>query len=694
LPDWPESARGTLSIIPVFVTFACIAAAILVAGTTPLGAQVSPGPLSRPHTQLEGALKCFQCHGTGREDMDGKCLACHEAIDWLRSQERGLHGRSGPAPCASCHPEHAGLDFELIAWEEGSPEKFDHERAGWPLAGKHTRTRCRHCHQPRYQVSKAPGLKTRGDAARRWIGLETRCAACHEDPHTGGLGEDCARCHGQEGWKPAAGFDHAATYPLLGAHARVECKSCHGAKRLSTHGDTEEPRATLYKGLPHEECSDCHRDPHENRLGGGCAGCHVPESFKQIAEQAFDHDRTSYPLRGSHRRVSCASCHDATRAGGRIPPHETCGDCHGDAHAGQATLAGREADCAECHSVQGWTPSTFTVTQHASAAYPLEGLHLKVACSGCHQKAAIGQKESGLGTAGVRIRLNHALCTGCHQDDHRGELASRPDGGACESCHTVAGWKPSLFSAADHRRLGLPLDGRHGQIACSDCHGPHRRGLERLTLVLADVRCLACHLDPHAGRYSGGETEVGGPRCLECHDTRSFSPSTIGREVHASFSFGLEGAHRTVPCNLCHRDLSNPASTSSLGSGSSKGRELGFRQQRRLCVECHEDPHGDQFSKRPDAGDCSGCHGTGRFKPVTGFDHETTTAFPLKGAHARVPCADCHHPATTPSGRQMVIYSSAPSRCEACHVGGATGPSQTSSPGRSGRSGKRLRGIP
>ena len=34
---------------------------------TPVIAQISPGPLAKPHEQLEGALQCVKCHGGGRK---------------------------------------------------------------------------------------------------------------------------------------------------------------------------------------------------------------------------------------------------------------------------------------------------------------------------------------------------------------------------------------------------------------------------------------------------------------------------------------------------------------------------------------------------------------------------------------------------------------------------------------------------
>jgi nitrate/TMAO reductase-like tetraheme cytochrome c subunit len=170
--------------------------AILLTGALLLpcasSAQISPGELSRDHRSLEGPLNCRSCHAGKAEEMDRNCLSCHQDIRQLREQKRGFHAQNGSAPCASCHPDHAGHDFELIAWDGGSFEKFDHAKAGWLLAGKHAKAACRDCHQPKHQSAEFMKLSKREDPTKSWVGLDTACASCHEDTHRGALGPDCA----------------------------------------------------------------------------------------------------------------------------------------------------------------------------------------------------------------------------------------------------------------------------------------------------------------------------------------------------------------------------------------------------------------------------------------------------------------------------------------------------------------------
>ncbi|HEX5633461.1 MAG TPA: hypothetical protein VFX50_09540, partial [Gemmatimonadales bacterium] len=315
----------------------------------------------------------------------------------------------------------------------------------------------------------------------RWTGLETGCAACHEDVHRGELDRDCAACHDAGEWERAPRFDHDRTrYRLTGAHDSVSCEGCHrpGPGRSGVVPAAAATPRPVYRNLAFGECSSCHADPHAGRFGGKCASCHVTSDFGRIDRDAFDHERTRYPLRGEHALVACAKCHAPGEAGKR-PPFQQCGSCHRlDPHAGAATLAGQKVDCGACHGVGGWTPGTTTIAQHARSRYPLEGRHRQVACAACHRQlpaAAPGAAE--VGQARVQLRPAFARCRDCHADDHGSQLAARRDGGACEACHQVAGWAPSTFGRSDHAALRLALDGRHAEATCDACHAAAPKGL-------------------------------------------------------------------------------------------------------------------------------------------------------------------------------------------------------------------------
>ena len=70
------------------------------------------------------------------------------------------------------------------------------------------------------------------------------------------------------GWMPAR-FDHElSAYRLTGQHRDVRCDRCH-AQVIDPDASSGETYRLL-KGVGYVECSDCHRDPHEGRLGEEC----------------------------------------------------------------------------------------------------------------------------------------------------------------------------------------------------------------------------------------------------------------------------------------------------------------------------------------------------------------------------------------------------------------------------------------
>ncbi len=658
-------------------------------------AQISPGPLARAHAALEGATNCAQCHGLHREPMNQLCLDCHKEIRWLMDAGRGLHAREAKDPkvtCASCHPDHAGKDFALVAWKEGASARFDHRRAGFTLEGKHTTVACDKCHVVAFRVSTAATLSKRRSSPG-WLGLETTCASCHrrDDPHDGSLGLKCESCHEVKNWKPAGKFEHAqARYPLTGKHLDVACDKCHLAAQLKLKTDSAGNRIPQFRPLPFAECSSCHADPHQGRLSSKCSSCHTTRGFAVIDKSGFNHSATRYPLLGKHRTVSCDACH-GTNLANRNPASTSCASCHADRHRGEATIAGKAVDCAACHRVEGFTPATFTVAQHQATGFALSGKHAAVLCASCHTSVpaapATGTGGTGRKSAAtvVRIRLPFAKCSSCHADAHGGQLVARVGSGACAECHRDTGWKPSSFSVANHAQLRLPLEGRHAEVPCASCHAATRPGLPLLAkaaplgtagfvFAVPEIECASCHADPHAGRFAaGGAMPVAGG-CRSCHDAQAFRPSKVDLARHADFKFPLEGAHRATPCVACHSGLKASGAGSFLVRAVKAGPALVLAADHgTTCQACHESPHGSQFSARKDGGRCEGCHTSDAFVPASRFNHDRDSRFTLKGAHAKVACAACHKPVNGPGGSSPVLYRPLSIKCESCHASKPTG---------------------
>lgn len=539
---------------------------VCLGAPTLVRSQISPGPLSRPHATLDGTLQCAKCHaggrGGGKEQMTGLCINCHKEIAWLVERGRGLHG-SAPVKaqrCASCHPDHAGVDFALISWERlgGSAERFDHTNAGWPLDGSHGRQKCSACHKTTFRISPVVRLSQRPKADPGWLGLERRCTSCHEDAHRGALDQNCLKCHDVEHWKPAPRFDHAKTnYPLTGAHDTVTCAACHEAPRLQLASDTRGNPIPRFKPLEHRECVACHTDVHRGKLGPACSRCHQTTSFKTINRASFDHDRTRYPLRGRHVEVACEKCHDFSRGSvAQSRPFATCSGCHTpDPHAGTATLAGRVVDCASCHTVEGWRPSSYTVAQHRLTRYPLEGRHQQARCSGCHVKTP-GPPEV------VAMRPATADCATCHLDAHGKKYAR------CTDCHDVRGFSPSTIDVAAHAHYRFPLTGAHGAVPCAQCHTEMRHAPVPSTLVAVaswsgtPLRfgapaggCAGCHQSVHGTQFAARHDHG---VCESCHDTDAFRPARRF-DHNRDAAFSLKGAHANVPCDRCHRSVPGPS---------------------------------------------------------------------------------------------------------------------------------------
>jgi hypothetical protein len=614
--------------------------------------------------------------------MTQRCTACHTDIGTLVQQRRGYHGRDPKAsktPCASCHPDHAGVDFAMVEWPGGAASRFDHRQAGWPLTGAHVDAKCTACHTTKFRTAPVAAQSKRTTAAG-WVGLQTTCGSCHreDDVHQGELKEGCEGCHDTKRWAPAPSFDHdSSAYPLTGAHAEVRCESCHITARLPLRVNAAGKRVGVFRPVPFAECASCHTDPHRGALGRSCSTCHVTRSFSAISRTSFDHDATKYPLRGRHASVSCEGCHGRNLAN-RTPAFVACASCHADPHPGAGPTASARSDCATCHTVTGFTPSTFTVARHQQSRYPLEGRHVTVACARCHvtERPPQGAAAQSTLVRAARLQLPGVTCASCHRDSHRGELAARADQGACESCHTTAAFAPSTFATAAHARLRVTLEGRHGQVPCAACHGPQRAGLPALrasrpgesgiTLALRETACASCHVDPHAGRYAAEGVRPIASGCSACHTASQWRPARVTAAMHDTFSYALEGAHRAVPCVACHTELTTRPATSTLQLNATGITPLPFSARRTTaCATCHETPHGTQFAGRKDGGRCEGCHVVASFTPASGFDHDRDATFSLAGAHSSVPCASCHR---SPPGGGAVVYRPLSGKCESCHA--------------------------
>jgi len=597
------------------------------------------------------------CHRLAMGSESLKCLECHTEISTRLAAHKGFHAavcnvQLGNKDCVRCHSDHNGENFQLIHWEP-SQKAFDHSKAGYLLEGKHAGVTCQQCHMSTH-ISPAARVTIKvKDLNRTFLGLSRDCLSCHADKHKGQLGQDCARCHSFNDWKVTNQFDHAKTrYPLTGEHTRVACQKCHKP-------ESGDPEVIKFVGLAFHACSDCHTDVHHGVFKAACGSCHTTAGWKIISNttvsEKFDHSTTKYPLLGKHVGVRCELCHTSGDLNRPIP-FQKCMDCHNnDPHHGQFKARKDGGECGSCHTVEGFKPTTFTVTMHRETAYPLEGKHSNVACEKCHL-------PKGLDTL---YKITKTQCLDCHVDIHRGQFAAAPWNNRCESCHTVHGFKPSTYPLPKHKTTKFPLTGGHMAVPCMDCHKPDVMSANPSTALFrfSDLSCTTCHIDPHKGEFAermeARRADGSAWGCEACHSTSSWTEKL--RFDHASTAFQLAGAHRAVACINCHKPPNLEVTM----------KNVNFKVAPTKCGGCHEDIHGGQFARNGKKPGCEDCHNTARWKPSL-FDHETRTDFSLKGGHTDVPCRDCHKLTREVDGRTVLFFKPTPHQCAACH--GATIP--------------------
>jgi hypothetical protein len=267
----------------------------------------------------------------------------------------------------------------------------------------------------------------------------------------------------------------ALTYPqlmvspgaLIPGHARLEkdCFACHAP----------------WRGAASERCQKCHRladigirttqgapltqtklkiSFHQRLSEQDCIACHSDHAGPKLAERAGK--RFSHSLLQPAVREGCSVCHAA--------PSD---NVHRDL----------SAQCARCHTTDGWRPASFDHSMLSQAELQR--------CEGCHRPP--------------RDRLHRPIKAYCHQ------------------CHSPQHWTPATF---DHERLFL-LDADHN-VECSTCHDSgdykrytcygchaHRRDEIRAKHLEEGIgnfqNCARCHRSA-SGEAERGESRRGGER--------------------------------------------------------------------------------------------------------------------------------------------------------------------------------------
>jgi hypothetical protein len=389
-------------------------------------------------------VACESCHLNGQFSGTPKtCYDCH----WVRRKDDRYQTRLG-SQCETCHRSTSWVD---VRWDHGA-------QTGERLNADHRTLACESCHR---------GATFRGSASG--------CISCHEKNYAAtttpnhaaaGFPTACEVCHraSDTTWRNSGGggFNHNASFPLLGNHATANCATCH--------------KNNVYKGTA-RDCAGCHLDKYTatkapSHVAAGfpttCESCHRASDTSWGGGAGFNHSSV-FTLLGQHATAQCATCHVNNVYRGT--PRD-CVGCHRDKYTATRSpnhaAAGFSTACETCHRASDatWTGASFN---HASA-FALVGRHATASCTSCHGNGV--------------YKGTPRTCVGCHQPQYNATRnpnhASVGFNTNCETCHraTDGSWTQGPFN---HTRF--PLSGRHN-VACAQCH---------TTGNYATFSCTVCH---------------------------------------------------------------------------------------------------------------------------------------------------------------------------------------------------------
>ncbi|HEX7613779.1 MAG TPA: cytochrome c3 family protein, partial [Thermoanaerobaculia bacterium] len=626
-----------------------------LADQAPAAGPAKGGGVSAASRQYRGvSFQCAACHKDphlGQVGID--CAKCHglatkgyKADLFVHTMSKfRLTGKHEAAPCAKCHAKETGafpagsgtavrltgISTECRACHRDphfgqlSPRcETCHDAASFKVAkfvhpakkenegffvGKHASIACAECH--RKETFDYPA--GRGSAVRYSVPVD--CTHCHEDPHRGALGRDCASCHNATLWRTASrAFHKTGLFPLEGKHLSTPCASCHVKGVL--------------KGTP-TGCYDCHwirkpDDRFKTKLGADCATCHRPIAWTAVT---WSHAAaTAFTLETPHKTLDCESCHKGQVFKGT--PHD-CYTCHrADYERVQNpnhVAGGFPTDCTGCHkpSAPTWQNATFV-----HSTFPLAGVHTTQACATCHVNNV--------------FKGTPRECFSCHRTDYQNSRnpphASAAFPTTCDSCHKFS--SPNWLDAGFNHNVTttFTLAGVHVTQPCTACHVNNvYKGTPR--------DCYSCHKTVYQNSKNPSHLAAGfATTCDSCHKytDAAWKPSSFNHGTATTFA--LAGVHTTQACATCH--VNNV-----------------FKGTPRDCYTCHKTDYQNSVNPGHTAAGfpttCDTCHkfSDPAWKPAS-FNHGTATTFALAGVHTTQACATCH---------VNNVYKGTPRDCYSCH---------------------------
>jgi len=265
-------------------------------------------PLEGKHLEVD----CKQCHEK-RFSTPIDFSACNKCHD---DYHEGEFKKNDISPdCVQCHSLEKGFDYSLYTIEQ-------HQETVFPLKGAHVATPCFSCHV--------------GEEDEKWTfrNIGSDCVDCHQDLHKGYINktfypdDNCTVCHSNDAWS-SVNFNHSLTnWPLDGKHTTVDCRECH-----MKEPDNKSVISQKFTNLE-SKCASCHENIHGDLFSFNgetdCKRCHITDNWYP---EKFDHNNTSFPLKGRHAEIECSECHVASTVNGitttiyKLGKYE-CIDCH------------------------------------------------------------------------------------------------------------------------------------------------------------------------------------------------------------------------------------------------------------------------------------------------------------------------------------------------------------------------------
>src|SRR5438046_2200552 len=462
---------------------------------------------------------------------------------------------------------------------------------------------------------------TEGHVKPVFTDVGRNCQDCHADVHQRRMGTNCAQCHTVQGWNVAVQQvkDHQNRFPLLGAHAALQCEDCH--KRAAVG---------QFQGLS-TACISCHQTDFQktsnpnhvtSKFPQNCEMCHTFDSWLGAT---FNHagPPANFALAGAHATVACTSCHIGgvfTNFKGRVSSPTDCGNslCHlstwqqtNNPKHSTSPAVFPIANCATCHNTTAWTTAIF---DSSTTGWPLTASHQMApagkanACTDCHVNN------------NYNLTSANTDCYGCHQaawnstPTFGGNVPNHITAGfptsLCSTCHDTVVWSDGKF---DHTATGFPLQGPHmlpprttvtGAVgsmvnACTDCHiGAN------YTTGYPTTDCYGCHQTYFINAQTYGTnvpnhvTANYPTTCVSCHTTW-VTTAWLGAVFNHTY---FRIPHNGSSCSDCHINSTNYAifscisachtgnspHTNQTNTNSQHGGVSGYTYNATICVNCHK----------------------------------------------------------------------------------------------------------